>query len=164
MWLNNIDSSIFCFQLKLFFFSIFLFNYPRWQICFDGVTVQQTWRSQHEVVKVERSNLGCRHITHQPWWPILQCWDEGQFCFFIFLISNIYGVILREVWRLILYSTRENHSCVHQGQCWRKIWFFFNHHAVKCLIYRNNASHSSFQQKLFFFAYTCTKCSMTYSV
>lgn len=83
--------------------------------------------------------------------------------FFTFLISNIYGVILREVWRLILYSTRENHTRVHQGQCWRKIWFF-NHHAVKCLLYRNNASHNLFQQKLFFFAYTCTKCSKTYSI
>lgn len=62
-----------------FFLWTMLFDI-RWKICLDGITLQPAWRSQHEMVKVERSNLGRSHITNKPWWPILQCGNEGQFC------------------------------------------------------------------------------------
>lgn len=64
---------------EYFFLWTMLFDI-RWKICLDGITLQPAWRSQHEMVKVERSNLGRSHITNKPWWPILQCGNEGQFC------------------------------------------------------------------------------------
>ena len=64
-------------------------------------------------------------------------------------------IIFNHAGKIILVYTKDN----AEGK-----YDFFNHHGVKCLLYRNNASHNLFQQKLFFFAYTCTKCSMTYSI
>lgn len=71
-WYSNLAKEIFFLWTMLFDI--------RWKICLDGITLQPAWRSQHEMVKVERSNLGRSHITNKPWWPILQCGNEGQFC------------------------------------------------------------------------------------
>ena len=137
--IRNIDSSSFCFQLKLFFFSITPGG--RYVLMVSLYNRLGGHNMRWSKLKGQTWGAATLPINHDGRYYNVEMKVSSVFhiCNIKHLWCNIEGVM-----KIDIFNQGKSYLCTEEK------YDFLNHHAVKCLLYRNNASHKFVSTEVIF--------------